>query len=45
MNIAMRLLAGLVLLLGFSVFTAWAWDHSDALNAPASATAEKSVAG
>lgn len=43
MNIVVRLLAGLLLLLGFSVFTAWAWDHSDALSAPASAPAAASV--
>ncbi|MEO8247729.1 MAG: hypothetical protein ABI589_00010 [Burkholderiales bacterium] len=39
MNIFVRLLAGLALLLGVSVFTAWAWDHSDALNSAAPTTA------
>ena len=37
MNIVVRLLAGLLLLLGISVFAAWAWDRSDALNLPAPA--------
>ncbi len=33
MNTVLRLVVGMTLLLSLSVLTAWAWDHSDALNA------------
>ena len=34
MNTALRLALGMVLMLSFSVFAAWAWDHSDAPDLP-----------
>ncbi len=35
MNTLLRLTLGMALLLSLSVFTAWAWDRSDAPDAPA----------
>ncbi len=39
MKFAIRLVAGLVILLGFSVATAWAWDNAERMQT----TAEQST--